>query len=81
MATKKQTTSSRKRTAKGSKTLAEQVGELIRDVEAEMVVVRDQWNRYHHEGVKKGFKEARKAVLRVKKGTVELRRVMSDISI
>lgn len=62
-------------------TLQEQVGEIIREVEADLGVVREQWNRYNEDGIKKGFKEARKAVLRVKKGCMEIRKAMSNIDL
>ena len=54
---------------------------LIREVEEDLETVREQWNRYHVKGVKKGFKEARKAVLRVKKGAMEVRKAMANITL
>jgi len=61
--------------------LQETIVGLIREVEDDLGTVREQWNRYHEKGVKKGFKEARKAVLRVKKGAMDIRKAMANIDL
>lgn len=77
----------KKKTEKGKKSpkkqlsLQETIGSLIREVEEDLETVREEWNRYHHDGVKKGFKEARKAVLRVKKGAMDIRKAMAEIEL
>lgn len=73
-----------KKGAKNSKkqlSLQETIGSLIRTAEDDLTMVREQWNRYHHEEIKKGFKEARKGILRVKKSCIEIRKTMSEISL
>lgn len=75
---------SKKKKVKNSKkqlNLQEAVGDLIRQAEDDLETVREQWNRYNEGGIKKGFKEARKAVLLVKKGAVEIRKSMSLIEL
>jgi len=76
MVTKKKAKNTRKTTS-----LQETIGDLIREAEEHLEVVRDQWNRYHHKEIKKGFKEARKAVLRVKKSCTEIRKAMANIEL
>ena len=69
----------KKKSPKKQLSLQETIGSLIREAEEDLETVREEWNRYHHDGVKKGFKEARKAVLRVKKDMVEIRKTMTEI--
>lgn len=75
MATKR--TSGKKRTV-GTK---EKISQLIREAEESLVATRDEWNRFQEKDVKKGFKEARKAILLVKKAAVEIRKTMADIKL
>lgn len=67
--------------AKKQLALQESIAELVREMEKDLETVREEWNRYHHDGVKKGFKNARKAVLLVKKGAMEIRKVMTSIEL
>jgi uncharacterized protein YxjI len=77
----KKTTKKGTKNSKKQLTLQETIGELIRQVEDDLETVREQWNRYNEGGIKKGFKEARKAVLLVKKGAMEIRKSMSLIEL
>ena len=61
--------------------LQEAIGLLIRTAEDDLKIVQVQWNRYHHDGVKKGFKNARKAILQVKKTAMEIRKIMAEIEL
>lgn len=54
---------------------------LVRAVEDDLGIAREQWNRYHEKGIKKGFKNARKAILQVKKGAMEIRKTMAQIDL
>lgn len=80
MATKK-TTKKGGKSPKKQLSLQETVSSLIRDAEDNVKMVREQWNRYHHEGVKKGFKNARKGILVVKKTAMEIRKTMAEIEL
>lgn len=79
--TKKKETKKGKKSSKKQLSLQESVGLLIRTAEDDLTIVREQWNRYHHDEVKKGFKEARKAILRVKKGAMDIRKTMAEIEL
>ena len=70
-----------KKSPKKQLSLQETIGSLIREVEEDLEAVREEWNRYHHDGVKKGFKEARKGILRVKKGAMEIRKTMAEMEL
>lgn len=78
MATKKKPA---KKGSRKTATLQEQIVGLIRVVEDDLGIAREQWNRYHEKGVKKGFKNARKAILQVKKGAMEIRKTMANIEL
>jgi hypothetical protein len=78
---KKKATKGKVGNSKKQLNLQEAVGDLIGRVEDDLEIVREQWSRYNEKGVKKGFKEARKAVLLVKKGAVEIRKSMSLIEL
>lgn len=77
----------RKKDKKGGKSLKKQlslqetIGSLIRTAEDDLTMVREQWGRYHHDGVKKGFKNARKGILVVKKAAAEIRKTMAEIEL
>ena len=71
----------KKASPKKQLSLQEAVGLLIRTAEDDLTIVREQWNRYHHEGVKKGFKNARKAILVVKKTAADIRKAMAEIKL
>ena len=74
-------TTKKKGSSKKQLALQEEVSSLIREAEEGLKMVREQWNRYHHEGVKKGCKNARKGILVVKKAAMEIRRTMAEIDL
>ena len=74
----------KKKGALGSKkqlSLQETISNFIRIAEDDLETVREEWNRYHHDGVKKGFKNARKAILQVKKTAMDIRKTMALIEL
>lgn len=66
--------------AKAKLTSEEKITELFRQAEEDLGDAMDQWNRFTEDNIKKGFKEARKMVLLVKKATAEIRKEMALIS-
>jgi len=62
------------------KTPEENITGMFREAESALEDAMEEWNRFTEDGVKKGFKESRKAVLVVKKAAADIRKAMALIS-
>jgi len=77
-------TKSTKKTTKqpqSQSNLKDKINDLVEEMELTLEDVRDDWDRYFSDGVKKGFKEARKSVLKIKKAAGEIRKTMGNVSL
>lgn len=57
----------------------ERINNIITETDEHMGILISEWERFYFDGVKKGFKEARKQAMEVKRGVTLIRKLMSEM--